>query len=68
MATIRLCGFARPINSGPSPKVFRAYTKMEKWPSSHGEHEILVLYIGDDTVEIWPVPDELRPLLERVET
>lgn len=63
MATIKICPLVVPTGGGPSLPVFHA--RIVKRPldgRSEPQLEVMLLTLGHDTVEIWPVPEELRAL------
>lgn len=66
MAEIKLCGEVSPFaGSGPSREVFSARIKKREWPGG-GTVDVAVLYVGHDTVEIWPLPEPIRDMIERM--
>ena len=66
MALIQTCSLVSPTGpySGPSMPVFRARIERRAWDHAPQDKikEVLVMTVGNDTIEIWPVPDELRSI------
>lgn len=64
MAEIRLCALTTLPGGGPS--VERFSIRLTKETDRDGRvWERATLFVGDDTVHVWPIPDALRPLLEK---
>lgn len=67
MAEIKLCGFVTPPQGGPCQEVFHARIKKRDWPGG-GTVDVACLSVGLDTVEIWPLPEPIRDMIQRIKT
>ena len=55
MATIRLVAMRHVFGGPDMPTEHQAMIRQDDWPTGGiAEVDVLVLYIGDSTIEVWP--------------
>lgn len=67
MAEIKLCTLVHPSAGGPDVEHFHARLKKKDWPGG-GTVDIAILGFGQDTIEVWPVPEPIREMIERMKS